>query len=118
MTDPEGHARKRKIAMSTKNSLKYERDQTTGQLVHLYQEAFDEEHVCLEIEGFPFEAASSVELSGKGLPCITFQLPNAWARKLGLLEPVMKLGTALDSLLLFGMRRAWKDGVQACWVCE
>jgi len=34
------------------------------------------------------------------------------------LEPVMKLGTALDSLLLFGMRRAWKDGVQACWVCE
>ncbi len=75
------------IFMSTKTSLKYERDEATGQLVHLYQDAFDEEHVCLEIEGFPFEAASSVELSGQGPSRITFRLPNAWARKLGLLEP-------------------------------
>ena len=72
--------------MSTKNSLKYERDQATGQQVHLYQDAFDEEHVCLELEGFPFEAASSAALSGQGPARITVRLPNAWAQKLGLLE--------------------------------
>jgi hypothetical protein len=74
--------------MSTKTSLKYERDEATGQQVHLYQDILDEEHVCLEIEGFPFEAASSVEQSGNGSARLTLRLPNAWARKLGLLlEP-------------------------------
>jgi hypothetical protein len=73
--------------MSTKNSLKYERDEATAQQVHVYQDVFDEEHVCLELEGFPFETASSVELSGQGKARITVRLPNAWARKLGLLEP-------------------------------
>jgi len=71
--------------MSTKSSLKYERDEATGQQVHLYQDVFDEGHVFLEIEGFPFEAATSVELSGNGQPRLTLRLPNAWAQKLGLL---------------------------------
>ena len=53
--------------------------------MHLYQDAFDEEQVCLELEGFPFETASSVELSGQGPARLTVRLPNAWARKLGLL---------------------------------
>jgi hypothetical protein len=34
--------------MKTKTCLKYERDKATGQRVHLYQDVFDEEHVCLE----------------------------------------------------------------------
>jgi hypothetical protein len=72
--------------MSTKTSLKYERDQATGQQVHLYEDVFDEENVYLEIEGFPFDAASSVQLSGNGPARLTIRFPNAWARKLGLLE--------------------------------
>jgi hypothetical protein len=73
--------------MSTKNSLKYERDEATGQRAHLYQDAFDEEHVYLELEGFPFETASSAALSGQGPARLTVRLPHAWAHKLGLLAP-------------------------------
>jgi hypothetical protein len=73
--------------MSTKGSLKYQRDDVTGQQVHLYQDVFDEEHVYLEIVGFPFEAASSIELSGQGPGRVAVRLPHAWAQKLGLLEP-------------------------------
>ena len=73
--------------MSTKNSLRYEREEATGQQVHLYEDVFDEEHVCLELEGFPFEAVSSVALSGQGQARITVRLPYAWVHKLGLLEP-------------------------------
>jgi len=73
--------------MSTKTSLRYERDEATGQQVHLYEDVFDEEHVCLELEGFPFEAASSAALSGQGPVRLTVRLPHAWAQKLGLLEP-------------------------------
>jgi hypothetical protein len=72
--------------MSTKTSLKYNRDEAAGQQVHLYQDVFDEENVYLEIEGFPFDAASSVELSGNGSAHLTIRFPNAWARKLGLLD--------------------------------
>jgi hypothetical protein len=73
--------------MSTKNSLKYEHDEATGQQVHLYEDVFDEEHVYLELEGFPVEVASSVALSGQGQARVAIRIPNAWARKLGLLKP-------------------------------
>jgi hypothetical protein len=73
--------------MSTKASLKYHWDEVTGQGVHLYQDVFDEGHVSLEIVGFPFEAASSIELSGQGPGRVAVRLPHAWAQKLGLLEP-------------------------------
>jgi hypothetical protein len=43
--------------------------------------------VFLELNGFPFEAASSTALSGQGPARITVRLPNVWVRKLGLLEP-------------------------------
>jgi hypothetical protein len=75
------------ISMSTKTSLKYERDAATGQGVHLHKEIFDEEYVYLEMNGFPFEAASSIELTDKGPDRIAVRIPNAWARKLGLLQP-------------------------------
>ncbi len=62
--------------MSTKRSLKFERDEATRQQVHLYQDVFDEEYVYLETEGFPFEAATSVELSGDGAARLTVGLPT------------------------------------------
>jgi hypothetical protein len=73
--------------MSTRSTLKYEHDEATGQQAHLYQDIFDEDAVCLELAGFPFEVASSVELSGNGPARITVRIPHTWARKLGLLEP-------------------------------
>jgi hypothetical protein len=73
--------------MSTRSTLKFEMDEATQQLAHLYQEVFDEGYVFLELRGFPFEAANSVELSGQGAARIAIRLPNALAQKLGLLKP-------------------------------
>ena len=73
--------------MSTKGSLKFEHDEATGQQVHLYREAFDDDHVYLELTGFPFEASSSVELTGQGPGRVSVRLPEEWAKKLGLLNP-------------------------------
>jgi hypothetical protein len=73
--------------MSTRSTLKFEIDEATQQLAHLYQDVFDEGHVFLELQGFPFEAANSVELSGQGTARIAIRLPNALAQKLGLLTP-------------------------------
>lgn len=72
--------------MGTKSSLKHERDEATGQGVHLYREVSDDGHVYLEVDGFPFEAASSVDLSGEGAMHLTIRFPKEWARKLGLLQ--------------------------------
>jgi hypothetical protein len=73
--------------MSTKSSLKYEDDQTTGQRFHLYEEVFDEGNIYLELTGFQFEASSSAELSGNGVPRLVVKLPVAWAQKLGIVSP-------------------------------
>ncbi len=74
--------------MSTKVTLKYERDETAGGCFHLYRECFDfdEEFVYLEFVGVPFEAASSIDLSDKGPTRISIRIPDAWARKLGLID--------------------------------
>ena len=72
--------------MSTRSSLKLEHDEASGQQVHLYQEAFDDEHVYLELTGFPFHAANSIELSDQGPGRVAVRLPNGWATKLGLLN--------------------------------
>ena len=74
--------------MSTKFSLKYERNEDSGMQIHLYREIFDDEHVYLEVEGFHFEAASSADLNGKGATRVALRFPNEWAQKLGLLKPV------------------------------
>ena len=71
--------------MSTRASLKYEHDETTGETVHLYEDVFDDDHVYLEVIGFPFEASSSIVLSGQGLGRVVIRLPPEWAKKLGLL---------------------------------
>lgn len=72
--------------MSTRVSLKYEHAEATGETVHLYEDVFDDDHVYLEVKGFPFEASSSLELSGQGPGRVVIRLPHEWARKLGLLD--------------------------------
>ena len=74
--------------MSTKITIKFEEDKATRQIVHLYAEAFDEDHTYLALEGFHFEAASSMNLSGEWGPRLTLKLPNEWADKLGLIGPL------------------------------
>jgi hypothetical protein len=84
--------------MSTKSSLKFEKDEATGQLFHLYRELFDEDEqvVYLELEGFPFEASSSVELSGQGAARVAIRIPDTWARKLGLIAATPEAGPGAD----------------------
>lgn len=75
--------------MSTRCSLKYERDEATGQEIHLYQDLADEDHcVMLELEGFTFEAASMVAPSGSHKTWVRLRIPDRWARELGLIEPL------------------------------
>jgi hypothetical protein len=74
--------------MSTQSTLKHERDDTTRQEFHLYNDLYDEDHVYLALEGFHFEAASSMNLSGEWGSRLTLKLPCGWARKLGLIETV------------------------------
>jgi hypothetical protein len=72
--------------MSTKCTLKHGRDESTGQSFHLYEECFEDGNVYLELEGFPFEAASSAMLYDQAPTRLVVRLPTAWAEKLGLLE--------------------------------
>jgi hypothetical protein len=72
--------------MSTRGTIRLERDEATGQGIHLYREVFDDvNHLYVALEGFHFEAASSMNLSGEWGPRLTLKLPNEWARKLGLI---------------------------------
>ncbi len=86
--------------MSTKSSLKFEYNEATGQMAHLYREGFDEdeEYVYLELQGFPFEASSSLDLSGEGMTRVAVRLPDALARKLGLLEGAPQRRTMTELL--------------------
>ncbi|MFP5228681.1 MAG: hypothetical protein ACLGXA_13745 [Acidobacteriota bacterium] len=72
--------------MSTKLTLKHHIEEG-GAGFHLYRECFDsdDEFVYLEVNGVPFETASSISLSGSGPGSATIRLPDGWARKLGLL---------------------------------
>jgi hypothetical protein len=80
--------------VSTKSTRRYEIDEETRQGFHLYDECFDDEgNVYLKLEGFQFEASTSGELSGDGVPHLTVKLPRAWARKLGLIEPLNAVET-------------------------
>ncbi len=76
--------------MSSKDILKQNFDEDTGQSFQVYNEIFDEEgDIYLELEGFQFEAFTSVSFTGNGgngVPRLTVKLPREWAQKLGLLE--------------------------------
>jgi hypothetical protein len=76
--------------VSTKSTIKHHEDspESGGGGFHLYRDCFDEDNafVYLEVDGVPFEAASANLISGRFLVSITIRLPEAWARKLGLIE--------------------------------
>ncbi len=71
--------------MSTRSTRTYDIDKETRQGFHLYDEVFDDENVYLELEGFQFEAFTSVALSGNGVSRLIVKLPLGWAEKLGLI---------------------------------
>ena len=72
--------------MSTRCSLKHERDEATGQGIHLYEDLMDgRDCVMLEVEGFTFETSVSVQLSGRLDTRVQLRIPKHWARKLGLI---------------------------------
>jgi hypothetical protein len=74
--------------MSTKCSIRYESDDASRLGYHLYTEAFDDENVYLEMEGFHFEASTLQDLTlDKGSPRLVIKLPVVWAKKLNLIEP-------------------------------
>jgi hypothetical protein len=71
--------------MSTKNTIRFEENKATRQIVDIYEDIFDEDHTYLAFEGFHFEAASSMEFSGDCAPRLTVKLPKEWAQRLGLI---------------------------------
>jgi hypothetical protein len=80
-------------ALSTRCSLKYERDEATGQGIHLYEDLQDNRDcVMLQVEGFTFETSVSVAPSGRLDTRVQLRIPKHWARKLGLIEPAKAAG--------------------------
>lgn len=101
--------------MSTRCSLKYERDEATGREAHTYLDLEEPGYVLLEAKGFAFDVEGPINLSTEyplsisinlskekarelGLPKNRFEItgdsaaeirikfPEEWARKLGLIE--------------------------------
>jgi hypothetical protein len=72
--------------MSTRCTIKYERDEATGQKIHLCEDLLDDpDCVLLEVEGFTFETSVSVAPSGRLDTRALLRIPKRWARKLGLI---------------------------------
>ncbi len=72
--------------MSTRCTITYERDEATGQEIHLYEDLLDDPGcVLLELEGFTFETSVSVSPSGRLGTRVMLRIPKPWARKLGMI---------------------------------
>jgi hypothetical protein len=72
--------------MSTRCTIKYERDEVTGQEIHLYAALMDAPGcVLLEVAGLTFETSVSVAPSGRLDTRALLRIPKPWARKLGLI---------------------------------
>jgi hypothetical protein len=79
--------------MSTRCSLRCERDEATGQGIHLYQVLLDDRDcVMLQVEGFTFETSVSVAPSGRLDTRVLLRIPKHWARSLGLLGEQTQTG--------------------------
>jgi hypothetical protein len=101
--------------MSTRCSVKYERDEATGREAHIYLDFEEPGYVLLEAKGFAFEVEGPInlsteyplsigislsdeqarklslpgrhfELTGESAAQIRIKFPQDWARKLGLVE--------------------------------
>lgn len=73
--------------MSTKLSIRLEHDEKSRTGFHLYGEIFDEEHVYLDLEGAPFEAAyMPVFKKVPAIPRVPLRFSSVWAERLGLIK--------------------------------
>ncbi|MGH9604546.1 MAG: hypothetical protein ACRD3N_02485 [Terracidiphilus sp.] len=73
--------------MSTKSSIRYEFDDASQVGFHLYEEAFDEGNVYLELDGFHFEASSLPDITyDKGNLRVVIRFPSEWAKRLKLID--------------------------------
>jgi hypothetical protein len=72
--------------MSTRCTIKHDRDEATGQGFHLYEDLADE-HDCvmLDLEGFTFESSVSFAPSGRPDMRVLVRIPKRFARTLGLI---------------------------------
>ena len=72
--------------MSTRCTIKDDRDEGTGQGFHLYEDLADESDcVMLELEGFTFETSVAFTPSGRPDMRVLVRVPKRFARSLGLL---------------------------------
>jgi hypothetical protein len=72
--------------MTTRLSLKKERNKATGEGFHLFREYNWPDSVTLELEGVPFESSAWIDpATGKTETSISIRIPDSWARKLGLI---------------------------------
>lgn len=73
--------------MSTRSSIRCTFDDVSHEGFHLYTEAYDDENMYLEMEGFHFEAATLSNLTfEEGRPRIVVKVPIKWAKKLQLIK--------------------------------
>jgi hypothetical protein len=73
--------------MSTRCSIKHDRDEGTGQGFHLYEDMADERDcVMLDLEGFTFESSVSFAPSGRPDMRVLVRIPKRFARTLGLIS--------------------------------
>jgi hypothetical protein len=67
--------------MSTRCTIKDDRDEGTGQGFHLYEDLADERDcVMLDLEGFTFETSVSFALSGRVEMRVLAHIPRRFAR--------------------------------------
>lgn len=72
--------------MSTRCTIKDDRDERTGQGFHLYEDLADESDcVMLEFEGFTFETSVTFAPSGRPEMQVLVRIPKRFARSLGLI---------------------------------
>ena len=72
--------------MSTRCTIKDDRDEATGQGFHLYEDLADERDcVMLDLEGFTFETSVSFAPSGRPEMRVLVRIPKRFARPLGLI---------------------------------
>lgn len=71
--------------MSTRCTIKDDRDEAAGQGFHLYEDLTDERDcVMLDLEGFTFETSVSFAPSGRPEMRVLVRIPKRFARPLGL----------------------------------
>lgn len=77
--------------MSTRCTIKHERDETAGMGFHLYEDLAEDRHsVMLELEGFTFDTTVSYASSGEFETRILLRIPKRWARAMGLIADAEK----------------------------